>query len=116
MAVTPVNPPTNALWLTVTPASGNLPASLSVRVNPTTMQVGAYSATIAVTVSGVTNPVNITVNLNVTAAPSPLTVSPGTLTFTYPSATLSQTRNAIHQRRAHFLHCYFGIGMDDGSE
>ena len=91
VAVTPVNPPSNALWLTVSPLSGNLPATLSVRVNPTTMPVGAYSATVAVTVTGVTNPVNITVNLNVTAAPSSLTVSPGTLTFTYPSATLSQT-------------------------
>lgn len=80
---TAINPNT-VLWLTVSPDSGTLPGTLSIRVNPTSLAAGAYSATVAVTVTGVANPVNITVNLNVTLPPSTLTLSPATLTFTAP--------------------------------
>jgi len=78
-----INPDTD-LWLSATPESGNLPASLSIEVNPTSLAVGAYSATVAVTVAGIVAPVNISVTLNVTAPPSTLTISPTTLTFTAP--------------------------------
>lgn len=76
--------PTTALWLTASPDSGKLPASISVRVNPTGMSVGSYSATVAITVTGITNPVNVAVNLTVTSPPSTLTAAPTTLTFTAP--------------------------------
>ena len=85
-----INPGTD-LWLTVTPLSGRLPASLTVRANPTSLPVGIYSATIAVTVTGVASPVDIAVTLSVTAPPSSLTLSTSTLTFAAPSASLSQT-------------------------
>jgi uncharacterized protein (TIGR03437 family) len=87
---TAINPNTD-LWLTVTPLSGNLPANLSVRANPTTLAVGIYSATITVTVSGVASPVVVAITLNVTAPPSTLTLSASTLTFSAPSGSLSQT-------------------------
>ena len=85
-----INPNTD-LWLTVTPMSGSLPASLSVRVNPTSLPVGIYSATIAVTVTGVSSPVDIPVTLTVTAPPSALTLSTSALSFTAPAGPLSQT-------------------------
>ena len=76
--------PTTDLWLSGSPQSGKLPGSLSIRVNPTSLPVGSYSANVVVTVTGVANPVNISVTLTVTAPPSSLTVSPTTLTFTAP--------------------------------
>jgi len=76
--------PNTDLWLIASPGSGNLPGTLSVRVNPTSLGVGIYSATIVATVTGISSPVNIPVTLNVTAAPSTLTLSATTLTFTAP--------------------------------
>ncbi len=88
---TAINPNTD-LWLIASPGSGNLPGTLSVRVNPTSLGVGIYSATIVVTVTGISSPVNIPVTLNVTAAPSTLTLSATTLTFTAPPVPVtSQT-------------------------
>jgi uncharacterized protein (TIGR03437 family) len=76
----------NVLWLTATPIAGKLPVSLSVRVNPTSLSVGQYTATVVVTVAGVANPVNIPVTLNVSAPLPTLTLSATTLTFTAPPA------------------------------
>ena len=74
----------NTLWLTVGPDAGKLPASLSVRVNPTSLAVGTYTANIAVTVTGVATPVTIPVTLIVTSPPSTLTLSATTLNFAAP--------------------------------
>src|SRR5262249_36611641 len=43
----------NSLWLTAGPDSGKLPGNLSLRVNPTSLAVGTYSAAVTVTVAGV---------------------------------------------------------------
>src|SRR4051794_19908965 len=75
---------TNTLWLTATPDSGKFPLSLSVRANPTSLSVGQYTATIVVTVAGVSGPVNIPVTLNVSAPQPTLTISTSTLAFTAP--------------------------------
>lgn len=74
----------NTLWLVVSPDSGKLPASLSLRVNPTSLAVGQYTATVNVTVAGIAAPVAVPVTLNITAPPSTLTASPSTLTFVSP--------------------------------
>jgi uncharacterized protein (TIGR03437 family) len=74
----------NTLWLTATSPASKLPASLSVRVNPTSLSVGQYTATIVITVSGVASPVNIPVTLNVSAPLPTLTLSATTLAFTSP--------------------------------
>jgi uncharacterized protein (TIGR03437 family) len=76
--------PNTDLWLTVSPDSGTLPGTVSVRVNPNSLSEGTYSATVVVTVASVVNPVNIPVTLNVTAPPSTLTLSPTTLSFVAP--------------------------------
>ena len=75
--------PAPDLWLTVSPASGHAPGSLTVRVNPTSLTAKTYSSTITVTVTGVA-PVTIPVTLVVTPAPSTLLLSTTTLNFTTP--------------------------------
>ncbi len=75
--------PGSAQWLTVSPASGRVPGSLTVRVNPTSLTAKTYTSTITVTVSGVT-PLSIPVTLVVTPAPSTLALSATTLNFTTP--------------------------------
>jgi uncharacterized protein (TIGR03437 family) len=75
-------------WLTVGPANGAVPGSLTVRVNPTSLAAQTYSSAVTLTVgvAGVA-PVNIPVTLVVTPAPSTLTLSTTTLNFTSPPAT-----------------------------
>lgn len=75
---------TNALWLTVSPDSGKLPGSLSLRANPTSLAVGTYTATVIVVMTGITNPLNVPVTLAVTSPPSTVTLSAATLNFTAP--------------------------------
>lgn len=76
--------PSNALWLSVAPEAGPLPAALTVRVNPSGMAVGTYTANIQVAASGFTTltvPVSLTV-----AAPLPtLTLSAPSLDFVTPA-------------------------------
>lgn len=80
----------NALWLTVSPDSGNLPANLSVRVNPTGLGVGQYTTSgLTVTIADIASPIAIPVTLNVTSPPSTLTVSPTTLTFSAPPSPVA---------------------------
>jgi len=74
----------NTLWLTVSPDSGKLPGSLSLRANPTSLAVGTYNATVTVTATGITNSLNIPVTLAVSSPPSTVTLSATTLNFAAP--------------------------------
>jgi len=76
----------NTLWLIVSPDSGKLPSTLSLRINPTTLSAGVYPAAIMVTVTGAAAPLNIPVTLTVTAPPSSLSLSATTLSFSSPPA------------------------------
>jgi uncharacterized protein (TIGR03437 family) len=52
-------------WLTVDPSGGNLPATLNIRVNPTSLPAFTYSSTVTITVTGlpaVTIPVMLVVS------------------------------------------------------
>ncbi len=71
-------------WLVVSPPSGNMPATLSLQVNPTSLTAGSYTDVVTVTVSGVTTPVTVSVTLNINAPASGITVSPSSLSFTVP--------------------------------
>lgn len=93
--------PNTALWLSVTPESGALPAALTVRVNPSGLPVGNYSATVQVAATGLTA-VDVPVTLTVTAPLPTLTVSALTLDFATPpnppadqSLTLNTTGGPI---------------------
>ena len=86
--------PASDYWLNVNLNGGNLPASLVVSVNPTSLPVAQYTSSVTVTVTGAAAPVVVTVTLNVNAAPSTLSLSPATLSFTAPpdpSAPLTVT-------------------------
>jgi hypothetical protein len=69
-------------WLSVTPASGTTPSSVSVSVNITGLAVGTYSGSITIAATGAANtPVTVPVTLTVTLPA--LTVTPSSLTFSY---------------------------------
>lgn len=76
--------PGTDFWLAVSLDSGNLPATMSVSVNPTSLPVGQYVSAITITVTGAAAPSVVAVTLNVTAAPSTLSLNPATLTFAAP--------------------------------
>ncbi len=60
-------------WLSATPATGSVPGSISVAVNPQGLAAGSYTGTITIASSsqnGAT-PATVTVKLAVTAAPTP---------------------------------------------
>jgi uncharacterized protein (TIGR03437 family) len=84
--------PLGTQWITLTPSAGNLPASMSVLVNPSGLPIGTYSAVISVSAVGFGSPVSIPVALTVEAAPPTLVLSTSTLTFaTPPSPASTQT-------------------------
>jgi len=70
------------LWLTVTPASGALPVSAKVSVNPTTLVAGVHSGTVTVAVAGL-DPVVVAVSLVIKSPPSTLAASPNPVAVTY---------------------------------
>ena len=76
-------------WATVTPSAGTLAASLTVRVNPTTLGAGEYDASVNVTVSGVVTIVPII--LEVTTALPTLTISPATVNLTTATTPVQGT-------------------------
>jgi len=81
----------NSLWLSATPDKGKLPATLAVRVNPTSLAVGTYMATVVVTMTTSVTPVNIPVTLNVTAPLPVLSIGSTTLAFSSPPVPPNQT-------------------------
>ena len=80
---------TDEAWLTVSPSQGNLPGSLSVKVNPLSMPIGTQPAAhVLVTVAGVPQ-LSVVVTLVVTPPPASLTPSPLSLSFTAPPTPVS---------------------------
>jgi uncharacterized protein (TIGR03437 family) len=79
-AFTATTPGTDA-WITVDPSSGNLPATVNVRVNPTSLPASTYASTVTITVTG----------LPVVVIPVTLVISPPlpTLGLSSPSITLN---------------------------
>src|ERR1035438_5474590 len=75
-------------WLTVDPSSGNLPATLNVRINPTSLPASTYYSTVTVTVTGL--PVDtIPVTLVVSPPLPDLGLSTSTLTLNMTPASSS---------------------------
>lgn len=79
-----ITTPATDYWLNVNLNGGNLPATLSVTVNPNSLPVAQYVSSVTITVTGAAAPVVVPVTLNVTAAPSTLSLNPATLTFSVP--------------------------------
>lgn len=76
-------PPTD-FWLTVNINAGTLPATIGVQVNPSSLPVGAYTSAVTITVAGVVAPAVVNITLQVNAAPSSLSLSANSLSFTAP--------------------------------
>jgi len=76
--------PAGALWLSASPDSGNLPASMGLRVNPSGLPVGTYNASVQLTAAGFAAPATAPVTLVVTEPLPTLTVSSTALSFTSP--------------------------------
>ena len=71
-------------WLSVSPASGTAPATLTVSVSPAALSAGSYSGTVLITASGASNsPLSVAVTLTVAASTSTLGVTPAALNFNY---------------------------------
>ncbi len=73
-------------WITVTPASGGVPAGLVVSVDEGSMAAGTYPARIQV-LDGNGFATDVSVTLNVVGAPQQLNVAPSILNFAARSAT-----------------------------
>jgi uncharacterized protein (TIGR03437 family) len=74
----------SAAWLTVSPASGTAPSTLSVSVSPAGLSAGTYTGNIQITASGASDtPFSVPVTLTVTQAAPSLTIAPQSLTFNY---------------------------------
>ena len=76
--------PLGTQWITITPASGNLPVSLSMLVNPSGLAIGTYNAAIQLTATGFLSALTIPITLTVEAAPPTLVLSASTLNFSAP--------------------------------
>src|ERR1035441_6441573 len=71
-------------WMSVSPASGTAPSTLSVAISPAGLSAGTYTGSVQIASAGAANtPASIGVTLTVTEAPASLTVAPPALTFQY---------------------------------
>ena len=84
-------------WLSLSPASGTLPSTLSVSVSPASLTAGTYTATVLITPSGTSNsPLIANVTLTVAAVSgATLAVTPQTLTFNYAPGGTTPTAQTI---------------------
>ena len=83
-------------WLSVTPASGTAPTTISVSVSPASLSAGTYSGTIQITSSGASNtPLSIPILLTVTQPSPNLSVSPQSLSFSYTAGGLPPAAQTI---------------------
>jgi uncharacterized protein (TIGR03437 family) len=75
----------SAAWLSVSPASGTAPSTLSVSVSTAGLSPGTYTGSVQVSASGASNtPLSVAVTLTVIAlAPPVLAVAPQALSFNY---------------------------------
>jgi uncharacterized protein (TIGR03437 family) len=84
------NTPSGVNWLTVSPAGGYAPGTISVSVSPTSLvpSTTPYTATLAVTPAVGASPITVSVSFQVTASPV-LIAYPGSLNFNYTAGGTS---------------------------
>ena len=71
-------------WLSVSPASGTAPWTLTVSVSPAALSAGTHTGTVQISATGASNsPLSVTVTLTVAAATASLAAAPQSLTFNY---------------------------------
>jgi uncharacterized protein (TIGR03437 family) len=86
----------SATWITVSPASGLAPSTLSVSISPAGLSAGTYTGSVQITSANASNtPQSIGVTLTVVAAPPSLVVSPAALTFTFTNGGVAPAAQNI---------------------
>lgn len=84
--------PGGTQWITITPDTGTLPASMSVLVNPSGLPIGTYVASIQFSATGFSSTLAIPITLTVEPALPTLQLSATTLSFaTPPNPPATQT-------------------------
>jgi BACON domain-containing protein/NHL repeat-containing protein len=78
----------SASWLSVTPASGSLPASLEISADPSQLAAGTYNGTVTITAAGAVQTASVTFNVG-TATPGKLGVSSPTVAFSITQGSAS---------------------------
>ena len=74
----------SASWISVSPASGTAPSTLSVTVSPAGLSAGTYTGSVQIAAAGASNtPASIGVTFTVAASPPVLAVTPQALSFAY---------------------------------
>jgi uncharacterized protein (TIGR03437 family) len=85
-ATPPFTAGSNQSWLSVSPASGNAPATLQIGVDPSKLVTGSYSGTI--TVTGPDGPHTVAVSLQVGPATPQISVAPNIVSFSSDGTSL----------------------------
>jgi uncharacterized protein (TIGR03437 family) len=86
----------SASWLSVSPASGTAPSTLSISISPARLAAGTYSGNIQITSSGASNtPLSVVVSLTVTPAPPSLAVAPQALAFNYTAGGAAPAAQSV---------------------
>ncbi len=90
-----VSVPGTASWLTVSPASGSIPATLDITVDPSRLAPGPNQAVVTVTAAGASPAIHtISVSLTVTApGQASLAVKPVSLTFPFVQQSPAKSRS-----------------------
>ena len=76
-----VTVPAGAPWLIVTPTTGKTGTAIGVRVNPTSLLAGTYTAVIQIDAVGAASPVLVNVSLTIKNPPPVPTALPASLAF-----------------------------------
>lgn len=76
-------PPAASWIIPVTPLSGTIPAPLTFRVNPSSLQAGTYNTDVTVTAAGAANSLTIRLTVVVRGAAPVLSASPATVQFDF---------------------------------
>ncbi len=83
-------PITGAGWISVSPASGVSPATITVTVDPSRLNAGTSTGRVTLNIPGASNaPVVIPVTVNATAVPQITALSPDTVTAGSPDTALT---------------------------
>lgn len=86
---------TGGNWLTVTPASGATPASVSISANAGSLAVGSYTGTVTINAPGATpSQLIYPITLNV-VAPITMTATPASLSFGYTANTAAPAAQTV---------------------
>jgi len=82
-------------WLIISQLTGKTGTSVGVRVNPTSLLAGSYTATVQVDATGVSAPVTFTATLLVKNPPPAMTAAPATLTFSYETGQAAPAAQTV---------------------